>query len=67
MWKTNMETNLYSANICKHEHENIMTRLQCLKLMLNKLKEMRNLIPIYTPLWTQFKEDSMWTSSKKAF
>ncbi len=29
MWKTNMETNLYSANICKHEHENIMTRLQC--------------------------------------
>jgi hypothetical protein len=27
MWKTNVETNLYYVNICKHEHENNITRL----------------------------------------
>jgi hypothetical protein len=29
MCKTNMETNLYYANVCKHEHEKNMTRLWC--------------------------------------
>jgi hypothetical protein len=29
MCKTNMKTNLYYANICKHEQENNMTRLWC--------------------------------------
>jgi hypothetical protein len=29
MCKTNMEINLYYANICKHEHEKNMTRLWC--------------------------------------
>ncbi len=29
MCKTNMKTNFYYANICKHEHENNMTRLWC--------------------------------------
>jgi 5-methylcytosine-specific restriction endonuclease McrBC regulatory subunit McrC len=29
MCKTNVETNFYYANICKHEHENNMTRLWC--------------------------------------
>jgi len=33
MCKTNMETNLYYVNICKHEHEKNMTRLWC-KIML---------------------------------
>jgi hypothetical protein len=29
MCKINVETNLYYANICKHEHENNMTKLWC--------------------------------------
>jgi hypothetical protein len=29
MCKTNMETNIYYDNICKHEHEKNMTRLWC--------------------------------------
>jgi hypothetical protein len=29
MCKTNMEMNFYYAKICKHEHENKMTRLWC--------------------------------------
>jgi len=42
----------------------------CLKLMLNKLKEMKGHTPIYTPLGTKFKETSkeayMRASSKEA-
>jgi hypothetical protein len=33
MCNTNMKTNFYYANICKHEHEKNMTRLWC-KIML---------------------------------
>ncbi len=29
MCKTNMKTNIYYVNICKHEHEKNMTRLCC--------------------------------------
>jgi hypothetical protein len=29
MSKINVKTNLYYANICKHEHEKNMTRLWC--------------------------------------
>jgi hypothetical protein len=29
MCKTNIKTNQYYANICKHEHEKNMTRLWC--------------------------------------
>jgi hypothetical protein len=29
MCKTNVKTNFYYANRCKHEHEKNMTRLQC--------------------------------------
>jgi hypothetical protein len=29
MCKTNVKTNIYYANICKHEHEKNMTRLWC--------------------------------------
>jgi hypothetical protein len=33
MCKTNVKTNIYYANICKHEHEKNITRLWC-KIML---------------------------------
>jgi hypothetical protein len=33
MCKTNVKMDFYYANICKHEHENNMTRLWC-KIML---------------------------------
>ncbi len=29
MCKTNLKTNIYYVNICKHEHENNMTRPWC--------------------------------------
>jgi hypothetical protein len=29
MCKTNVKTNFYYANICKHEHEKNMTKLWC--------------------------------------
>jgi hypothetical protein len=29
MFKTNVKTNHYYVNICKHEHENNMTRVWC--------------------------------------
>ncbi len=53
MWKTNMKTNFYYANICKHEKtwQEYGARLW-LRLMLNRLKEMKGLVPIYTPLGT---------------
>jgi hypothetical protein len=51
MFNTNMKTNFYYANICKHEHENNMTK-SCLRLMLNRLKEMKVPISIYTSLGT---------------
>jgi len=56
MCKTNVETNFYYANICKHEHKKNMIKKQgygarlCLKLVLNKLKEMRGHTLMYTPL-----------------
>jgi hypothetical protein len=55
MCKKNVKTDLYYANICKHEHEKNMTRFDarsCLKLVLNKLKEMRGPTLIYTPFET---------------
>jgi len=55
MCKTYVKTNLYYANIYKHEHEKKWQGYgarSCLRLMLNKLKEMGGLIPIYTPLGT---------------
>jgi hypothetical protein len=53
MCKTNVKMDIYYANICKHEHEKTWQgygAISCLKLMLNKLKEMRGLTSIYTPL-----------------
>ncbi len=56
MCKTNVKMDLYYVNICKHEHEKIKWQgygvKSCLKLVLNRLKEMRGLTPIYTPLNT---------------
>jgi hypothetical protein len=51
MFNTNMKTHLYYANICKHEHEKNMTK-SCLRLMLNRLKEMKVPTSIYTSLGT---------------
>jgi hypothetical protein len=51
MCKTNVKTNIYLTNICKHEHEKNMTNLWCkivLKLVLNILKEMRGPTSTYT-------------------
>jgi hypothetical protein len=49
MCKTNMKIDIYYVNICKHEHEKNSVR-SCLRLMLNKLKEMKGLTHIYTTL-----------------
>ncbi len=53
MCKTNMKTYIYYVNICKYKYEKNMTRLWCkiiLRLVLNKLKEMKGFTSIYT-LW----------------
>ncbi len=64
MCKINVKANIYYANIWKHEHVKNMTRLWC-----NKLKEIKRLTSIYTPLGTQLKEASkeglMCASNKK--
>ncbi len=56
MCKTNVKTDFYYANICKHEFMKITWKnygvRSCLKLMLNKLKEMRVPTSIYIPLGT---------------
>ncbi len=56
MCKTNVKMDLYYANICKHEFMKITQQgygvKSCLRLMLNKLKELRGPISIYTPLKT---------------
>jgi hypothetical protein len=38
MCKTNVEMDIYYVNICKYEHENILTRLWC-KIMLKIVVE----------------------------
>jgi hypothetical protein len=53
--KTNMKVDFYYVNLCKHEHEKNLKGYgakSCLRLMLNNLKEMKGLTPIYTPLGT---------------
>jgi hypothetical protein len=55
MCKINMKMDLYYFDICKHEHEKKKkgygARLW-LRLVLNKLKEMRGFTFIYIPLRT---------------
>jgi len=53
--KTDVEVDFYYVNICKHEHENNMTRLWCkimFKIGVVNIEKMRGLIFIYTPLGT---------------
>jgi hypothetical protein len=53
MCKTNVEMNLCYVNKCKHEHENNIKGYgvrSYLTLMLNKLKEMKGITFIYTPM-----------------
>jgi hypothetical protein len=38
MCTTNVKTNIYYVNVCKHEHEKNLTRLWC-KLMLKTIVE----------------------------
>jgi hypothetical protein len=55
MCKTNVKTNFYYANICKHEHEKKWQGYgakSCLKLEMNKLKEMKGPTFIYILLGT---------------
>ncbi len=55
MWKTNLKKKIYYVNICKHECEKKWQSYgvrSCLKLVLNKLKEMKSPIFIYIPLGT---------------
>ncbi len=61
MCKINVKTNLYFANICKHEHEITWQSYgarSCLRLMLNKLKKMKGFTPIYTIFGPKLKEAS---------
>jgi hypothetical protein len=55
MCKTNVKTDFYYANKCKHEHEKTWQGYgvrSCLKLVLKKLKEMKGPTFIYHPLGT---------------
>jgi hypothetical protein len=59
MCKTNVEMNIYYVNKCKHEHEKNMKGYgvrSCLRLMLNKLKEMKGPTFTYTPLGPSSKK-----------
>jgi hypothetical protein len=51
----NVEIKLYYVNIYKHEYERTWQGYGvklCLRLLLNRLKEMKGPIPIYTPFGT---------------
>ncbi len=58
------------ANMNMERTQQSYTTRSCLRLMLDKLKEMKGPTPIYTPLGIQFKKVSkkvsMCASSKKA-
>jgi hypothetical protein len=53
MCTTNVKVDIYYANICKNEHEKNLKGYgakSCLKLMLNKLKEMKDFGVLYRSL-----------------
>jgi hypothetical protein len=55
MCKTNVKTDFYYANKCKHEHEKTWQGYgprSCIRLMLNILKEMKGFTSMYIPLGT---------------
>jgi len=70
MWKHISIILIYANMNMKITWQGYGVRL-CLKMVLNKLKEMKGSISIYTHLGTLLKEASkeasMWASSKKAF
>jgi hypothetical protein len=41
MCNTNIKTNLYYVNICKHEHEKNMTRLWCKIVLKTCVKQIK--------------------------
>jgi hypothetical protein len=52
MCKTNMKTNIYYVNICKHEHGK-QKRLQCKivpKINVQQIERMKGRTLIYNPL-----------------
>jgi hypothetical protein len=70
MWKHISIILIYANMNMKITWQGYGVRL-CLKMVLNKLKEMKGSISIYTHLGTLLKEASkeasMWASSKKTF
>jgi hypothetical protein len=69
MWKQIFIMSTYANMNMERTQQNYSAR-SCLKLMLNKLKEMKGPTPIYTPLGILFKKvfnkASMCASSKEA-
>jgi hypothetical protein len=54
MCKTNVKTNLYYANICKHEHEKNMTRLWCkivLKTNVEQIEGNEGVLLLFIFFW----------------
>ncbi len=54
MCKTNLETNLYYVNICKHEHENNMTKPWCKivpKIGVEQSERNEVSYSLFLPLW----------------
>jgi hypothetical protein len=71
MWKTNMEKNLYYANICKHEKN--MTRLWCKIVLKNNVEQPKgnegsysNLYPFGDLAQGSFQGCFMCASNKEA-
>ncbi len=64
MWKRNFIMLKYVNMNMKRTWQGYGIKL-CLRLMLNKLKELKGLTSNYTPLGTYFKEVSMCASSKE--
>jgi hypothetical protein len=69
-----MKTNLYYANICKHEHENNMKRLWCkivLKIGVEHIEENEGFYSYLYPFGylaqRSFEEAFMCASSKEAY
>ncbi len=54
MCKTNVITNIYYANICKHEHEKNMTRLWCkivLKTNVEQIEGNEGVLLLFIFFW----------------
>ncbi len=74
MCKTNVKTNIYSAKICKHEHEKNMTKLWCKIVHKIDVEYTKGNEGSYSYLYSfgdqtqeNYKEVFMCASSKEAF